>query len=70
VIVSPDNPLGVVCPAGVLEQLIALCRELDITLLVDHCLAELNPWRRQIPSFPASSPPFSSRPRPARPSPG
>jgi len=52
VIVSPDNPLGVICPRDTLEQLITLCRERDITLLADHCLARLDPYRQGIPLLP------------------
>jgi aspartate/methionine/tyrosine aminotransferase len=52
VLVSPDNPLGVICPADVLEQLAALCKDRDLTLIIDHCLAEVNPYRRSIPLLP------------------
>jgi aspartate/methionine/tyrosine aminotransferase len=52
VIVSPDNPLGVVCSRAVLGQVAGLCRERGLTLIADHCLAELNPDRRQIPLLP------------------
>jgi aspartate/methionine/tyrosine aminotransferase len=52
VIVSPDNPLGVVCSAEVLGQVAGVCRERGLTLIVDHCLAELNPYGRQIPLLP------------------
>ena len=53
VVVSPDNPLGVVCPPQVWEQLIALCRERGITLLADHCLAEVNPRGVPVPVLPS-----------------
>ena len=52
VLVSPDNPLGVICPAAVLEQIVALCRDRGLTLIIDHCLAEVNPYRRDIPLLP------------------
>jgi aspartate/methionine/tyrosine aminotransferase len=46
VIVSPDNPLGITCPAGVMDQIIALCKARDLTLIADHALCELNPFRK------------------------
>jgi aspartate/methionine/tyrosine aminotransferase len=52
VIVCPDNPLGVVTPPAVMERLIAVCKERDLTLLVDYCLAGVNPFGRQIPVVP------------------
>ncbi len=52
VLVSPDNPLGVICPADVLTQIAALCKDRGLTLLIDHCLAEVNPMRRDIPLLP------------------
>jgi N-succinyldiaminopimelate aminotransferase len=52
VVVCPDNPLGSVPPTAVMERLIALCRERDLTLLVDYCLAAMNPFGRQIPLVP------------------
>ena len=52
VLVSPDNPLGGICPAGVLEQIAALCKDRGLTLVIDHCLAEVNPYRRDIPLLP------------------
>jgi methionine aminotransferase len=51
-IVSPDNPLGVVCSRDVLRQVAGLCWERGMTLIADHCLAELNPYGRQIPLLP------------------
>ena len=52
VLVSPDNPLGVICPADVLEQIAALCKGRGLTLVIDHCLAEVNPYGRDIPLLP------------------
>jgi aspartate/methionine/tyrosine aminotransferase len=52
VLVSPDNPLGVICPADVLEQIAALCKDRGLTLVIDHCLAEVNPYCRDIPLLP------------------
>jgi N-succinyldiaminopimelate aminotransferase len=52
VIVSPDNPLGVVCPREVLGQIAALCEQRDLTLIADHSLCEVNSGRRQIPLLP------------------
>lgn len=52
VIVSPDNPLGVVTPPAVMERLIAVCKERGLTLLADYCLAAVNPFGRQIPVVP------------------
>ncbi len=52
VLVSPDNPLGVICPADVLEQIAALCKDRGLTLVIDHCLAEVNPYHRDIPLLP------------------
>jgi aspartate/methionine/tyrosine aminotransferase len=52
VIVSPDNPLGVVCPPGVLDELLVLCAERDMTLITDHCLAPVNPMRAHVPLVP------------------
>jgi aspartate/methionine/tyrosine aminotransferase len=52
VIVCPDNPLGVVTPPAVMERLIAVCKERDLTLLADYCLAAVNPFGAQIPVVP------------------
>jgi aspartate/methionine/tyrosine aminotransferase len=52
VIVSPDNPLGVVCTGKVLNQVADMCRERGLALLADHCLAGLSPWRAEIPLLP------------------
>jgi aspartate/methionine/tyrosine aminotransferase len=52
VLVCPDNPLGVVTPRPVMEQLAALCSRRRITLIVDYTLAEANPFRRDIPVVP------------------
>jgi aspartate/methionine/tyrosine aminotransferase len=52
VLVSPDNPLGVICTGDVLARIAALCKDRDLTLLIDHCLAEVNPGRRLIPLLP------------------
>jgi hypothetical protein len=52
VIVSPDNPLGVICPRHVLGQIADLCRERGLTLIADHCLAGLNPYGHDIPLLP------------------
>lgn len=52
VLVSPDNPLGVVCTGKVLGQVADLCRERGLTLLADHCLAGLSPWQAEIPLLP------------------
>jgi aspartate/methionine/tyrosine aminotransferase len=52
VIVSPDNPLGVVCTGKVLGQIADLCRDRGLTLIADHCLAELNPYELKIPLLP------------------
>ena len=52
VLVSPDNPVGVICPADVLEQIATLCKDRGLTLVIDHCLAEVNPYRRDIPLLP------------------
>ena len=47
----PDNPLGVVS-RNAMEKLITLCKQRRITLLADHCLAEVDPMRAQIPVVP------------------
>lgn len=56
VIVSPDNPLGTVCPAGVLAALGRLCRERGLTLIADHCLAGVSPLRARVPLLPQHAP--------------
>lgn len=52
VLVCPDNPLGVVTPRPVMEQLAALCARRRIVLIVDYALADANPFRRDIPVVP------------------
>ena len=49
VIVSPDNPLGVITPAPVMRQIAALCAQRELALIADHSLAQVNPSRAQIP---------------------
>jgi len=53
VLVSPDNPLGTVCPPAALDGIAQLCAERGLTLIADHCLAPVNPLGRQIPLVPA-----------------
>jgi aspartate/methionine/tyrosine aminotransferase len=52
VIVSPDNPLGTICPRDVFGQIAALCAGRRLALLADHSLAAVNPLRRDIPLLP------------------
>ncbi len=49
VLVCPDNPLGTVPSWDAMDQIADLCKERDITLLADYCLAAINPRRIQIP---------------------
>ena len=49
VLIVPDNPLGVVTPRPVMNQIAGLCRQRHITLITDYSLAEVNPYGRNIP---------------------
>lgn len=51
-IVCPDNPLGTVTPAARMEQIIDLCKERDLTLVIDYSLATVNPLGCVIPHVP------------------
>jgi aspartate/methionine/tyrosine aminotransferase len=52
VIVSPDNPLGVVYPRRLLEQVAGFCAGRGIALIADHCLAEVRPSGCPVPLLP------------------
>jgi N-succinyldiaminopimelate aminotransferase len=49
VLCCPDNPLGVVHSRSVLEEVIALCKRRRLTLVMDHCLAQVSPYGAEIP---------------------
>lgn len=49
VLIVPDNPLGVITPRAVMNQIADLCKQRRITLIVDYALAEANPFGRDIP---------------------
>jgi len=49
VLVVPDNPLGVVTPRPVMDQIAGLCRRRRVTLITDYALAEANPFGEEIP---------------------
>jgi len=49
VLCSPDNPLGLVYPRGMLAQLIELCKERGLTLIADNCLAGIWPFGVSVP---------------------
>jgi aspartate/methionine/tyrosine aminotransferase len=49
VLCSPDNPLGVIHPRAVLEEVAALCQRRGLTLIADHCLAQVSPYGTEVP---------------------
>jgi aspartate/methionine/tyrosine aminotransferase len=49
VLCCPDNPLGVVYSRSIFEQIITFCKERNITLVVDYCLAEVSPFGIEVP---------------------
>jgi arginine:pyruvate transaminase len=58
VLINPDNPLGVITPRPVMNEIADLCRQRDITLICDYALCEANPWGQDIPlvhQLPSSS---------------
>lgn len=49
ILCCPDNPLGVVYRQDALEQVISFCKEMNLTLVVDYCLAEVSPFGVEVP---------------------
>jgi aspartate aminotransferase len=49
VMCCPENPLGVVYSRDFFEQVITFCKQRNLTLLVDNCLAELSPFGIDVP---------------------
>jgi aspartate aminotransferase len=49
VLCCPDNPLGVVYARDTFEQIITFCKQRNITLVVDYCLAEVSPFGTEVP---------------------
>jgi aspartate/methionine/tyrosine aminotransferase len=49
ILCCPENPLGLIYPRDIFERIIALCKQRDMTLVVDHCLAQVSPFGADVP---------------------